>query len=334
MKKLQQEASPMNRIYFFALLLACVSYGCSSVRSKAVDLSAGVISDASYEMETESNWENFRQAVPGNLKMIEGLLYVNKKNDTLLATLTKGYGAYAYVVHDTLNLEDMFKSNDSGTHREQALRYYKSSLEYGIKFLKQQGIEYQDLMQGTRKPGAVTEILNDKIDQDKNNIEAIFFLGQSLMGSINLNKNRMGLVAQLPVAKEMIDWACSHDLSIAGGTCKLIEAIYLASRPRAFGGDTEKAKVLFEKFIKDNPNHWFARVAFMQYYYIPMLDEDGFNEQARFMEKAREEYLAQLSEIPDDKKVSPAFQQKNLRIYQALAIKRYEIMKKYKESIF
>ncbi len=304
------------------------------MRSKAIDLSADVISDASYEMETESNWENFKQAVPGNLKMIEGLLYVNKKNETLLATLTKGYGAYGFVVYDTLQLEDQYRSNDSSSNREQALRYFKSSMEYGIKYLKAHGVEYTELMQGVRQVGVVSKIFDANLSKEKSSYEAVFFFGQSLMGSINLNKNKMALVAQLPVAKEMIDWACRQDASLAGGSCAIVDAIYLASRPRAFGGDTEKAKKMFQQYISQNPHHWFARVAFMQYYYIPMLDEDGFNEQKVFMEKASEEYLAQLSEVPDDKKTTPAFAQKNLKIYQALAIKRYEIMKKYQDSIF
>lgn len=320
-----------------ALMLLAISSlicSCSTMRTKAIDMGAGVISDASYEMETESNWENFRQAVPANLKMIEGLLYVNKKNDSLLATLTKGYGAYAYVVYDTLQLEDQLKGNESGQNREQALRYYKSSMEYGIKFLKANDVEYSALMQAVRQKGAVSKILDHNLSEEVPTYEAVFFLGQSLMGSINFNKSKMALVAQLPVAKEMIDWACSKDPSIAGGTCKLVDAIYMASRPRSFGGDSDKAKEIFEAYIKDHPYHWFARAAYMQYYLVPMMDEDEFDVQKEFLEKAKEEYLAQLSEVPEEKRVTPAFAQKNLHIYQALAIKRFEILKKHQADIF
>lgn len=236
--------------FFQIVLFSFILLGCSSVKNTAVDMGAGIISDASYEMETETNWENFRQAVPANLKMIEGLLYVNKKNDHLLSTLTKGYGAYAFVVYDSLYLEDQLKGNEMTSNREQALRYYNRSLEYGIRYLKQNGVNYDQLMQSIRQKGGVAKILDQKLGSDLADYESVFFLGQSLMGTINHNKAKIGLIAQLPLAKEMVDWACAKSPEIAGGTCKLVEAIYLASRPRSFGGDSEKAKDIFLNILK------------------------------------------------------------------------------------
>lgn len=319
-------------VRLLALLILLV--GCGAIKRSAIGMGSGVISDAAYELETESNWENFKSAVPGNLKMIEGLLFVNKSSSNLMATLAKGYGAYSFVVHDTLYFEDFLADNEEDANREQALRNYRRSIEYGIRFLENNNITYPELLRASNDSKEIFELLDSEISDDNSAVEAIFFTGLSFMNMVNLNKTNLKLVAQLPVAKGMIDWACAKRPLIGGNNCKVIDAIYMASRPKMFGGDPEKGKDLFKKFIEKNPNHWFARVAYIQFYLIPMMDDLGYKKQKRFLVKARKAYRDQINWTPLQKNEHIAFKKKNMRIYQALAIKRFEIIEKFEKEIF
>ncbi len=317
----------------FAIVLATL-VSCGTVKRSAISMGSGVINEASYELETESNWENFRRAVPGNLKMIEGLLYVNKNNSNLMATLTKGYGAYSFVVYDTLNLEDFLSENGDEKNREQALLNYRRSVEYGLQFFKENGLDYDQLLKASNNEKDMFELLDSEISDDDTDVEAVFFTGLSFMNMVNLNKTNLKLVAQLPVAKGMIDWACSKKPKIGGNNCQVIDAIYMASRPRTFGGDPERGKQLFKKFIAANPDHWFARIAYIQFYLIPMMDDLEYKKQKAFFVKARKAYKEQINWTPLQKDEHRAFKQKNMRIYQALAIKRFDIIEKYEKDIF
>lgn len=314
-----------------SVLFLILLVGCSTVKNTAVDVSAKIISEASYELETESNWDNFKQAVIPNLKMIEGVLYVRKDNTNLLATLTKGYSAYAYVVNETQYLPDLLNGEFESKHLDQAQSNYKKSIKYGIEYLEEFGVSYKDLLVGLSNTEKMELILDSKLDATKRAYETIFFFAQASMNMANLNKRNMSLVGQLPLFKKMIDWACSNDNTIAGGSCSIVEALYLASRPRMMGGDPKKAREILESFVKKNPNHYFGRLALIQYILIPAIDEDAYKEHKNFFETV-------IANKKNDRNWSPLEKEKdenkNLRIYQALALKRFEIIKGLEKDIF
>ena len=113
-----------------------------------------------------------------------------------------------------------------------------------------------------------------------------------------------------------------------------------------FSNRKESEKILFEenyklpnntiflKTIKENPHNWFARAAFVEHYVIPMVDEDEYETQKEFLEEAQETFEKEMKWNPFKKKPDAAFEKKNLRVYQALGLKRFEIITKYEKEIF
>ena len=94
----------LNLVLMFVLV---ISGGCANfVHRTAISATGGLLTKASEEVWQEGNIRFFEKGVPGNLKMMEGLLHVSPKDRGLLASLTKGYAGFAYVVNETETIKD------------------------------------------------------------------------------------------------------------------------------------------------------------------------------------------------------------------------------------
>lgn len=100
------------------LLLSLFLVSCSTVRNSVVGLTSDVMHEGAYELETERSWEVFNDAIAGNLKMLEGLWFVDQDNEKLLVDLTKGYSGYAFGIYETLYLDDLYKDNDKKENKK------------------------------------------------------------------------------------------------------------------------------------------------------------------------------------------------------------------------
>jgi hypothetical protein len=69
-------------------------------------------------------------------------------------------------------------------------------------------------------------------------------------------------------------------------------------------------------------------------YLIPFGDEDGFNKEMSLLEKYNEEFKSfNIFSLP--KREEPLWSKdSHLSIYQALAIKRYELLNRYRKQFF
>ena len=67
---------------FYCLVLA----SCGSMQKVAVDLTGDIMVKASPEMETEANWDVFKESIPASLKLMEGMFYLEKDHRGLLRT--------------------------------------------------------------------------------------------------------------------------------------------------------------------------------------------------------------------------------------------------------
>lgn len=321
--------------FWIMTLILLLSSSCSMFQKMGVGAASGMFYEASGEMETESNYENFKVSLAGQLKMLEGLLSLKPEDAALRITLAKGYAAYAFAVNETNYLKDYYAEKDESKHLQQGIYNYSRALKHGLAWLKTEGIEYQDLQKASTKNNGVVEVLDDALGDDQLELEGVVFTAQALAGLINFQKDNMSLVSQLSIAKGMYDYACSLKPDIANGVCPLFYAAYEAGRPRMLGGNPEKGKAIFLKAIKDEPHNWLARVAYMQFYLIPQADEDGYKTQKFYMEKNTRLAEEEMKWNPSSKAASdPAFGEKRIRFYQALAVERYKIIKKYEKDLF
>lgn len=319
-------------IFFITINLTS---SCGVFQVVAVDTTASLLSEASKEIESETNLEMFKNGLPANLKQMEGLLYLSPNNEKLLVSLIKGYAAYSFVVLETEMMDAQLKGDDDNPQvKEQLIINYTKAFRYGLRLLKKNGVSYTDLIKASNNTNGIVSLLDSKLGTGNDlYFEGVLFIAQSLGGLVLSQKDRMDMISQLPIVKSMFDWVCIKKPNINFGACDIFYGIYEAGRPRMLGGDPEKGKEIFLSFIKNNPNNWLGRTAYIRFYLLPMLDEDGYNDQKFYLEKMSELFRQSKSwKVNRDWPLE--MKNEGLRLYQSVAIRRFEIIKNNEEEIF
>lgn len=316
--------SPIVLIFFATLFSAC-----SSVNKVAVSTTGGLIYQASYEIETEANWDLFAEAVPGTLKLMEGLHSINPDNKDLTISLIKGYAGYSFAVHESLALDEQLKGINKGPHYMQSLALYSKAIRYGLGYLEKKGITYKDLLQAARRDNGVSEILDEKLSRKSNSDqELVIFTAQSLVSNINMQRDQMLMVAQLPVAKALFDWVCAANPDIHFGACDIFFGAYEGGRPAMLGGNPVAGEKIFQKAMKKYEHNWLIRLSYLQFILLQKQDIAQIKEQMKILKDYHQLHLNQQNWRPPtlNKGEHPAFAEKRIRFFQTIAMKRYEIL--------
>ena len=181
--------------------------------------------------------------------MMEGLFSLHPSNQDLLASLTKGYAAYAFGIDETLYLEEKLAEKKSLQHKDQAIHNYSKSLSYGMRFFNEHDLDFKKLSIAA-KDGSLAKLLDTKIDSHlSRNLDAVLFTAFSWAGLINLQKNDPLLIAQLYIPKSIFDWGCNKSPTFLDGFCPMFMGSYELSRPKMLGGRPENGKKVFLEAI-------------------------------------------------------------------------------------
>lgn len=304
--------------------------GCSMIQKVGISATGSLLSKANKELTREPDLEFFATSAPSNIQLIEGLWYTDPENEVLLQNLIKGYGGIGFAVSETNHLQYQLKGEDS-SFKSEAISHYTKALNYGLKYLELNGIS-KDLLMNSTKADQLTEKLIDKLDEDDK--LAVFYTAQAWGGLINLQRTNMTLMGQLVNVKVLMDWVCSQDPEFEMGSCHLFYGMYEAGRPPMLGGDLEKGKAIFLKFIEKYPYHLLARIAYIQFYIIPMMDETLYNNQSEVLIREFGEWSKVLNKGRDLFEKSPYLSHSQYNLFNAVAKKRFEIIEKNKDDIF
>jgi len=299
------------------------------MRSLGLKMGAPLFYDASNQVLNEKNYESVEKGLAGNLILLEGLRSVRPQDPSLTATLIKGFVGYAFAINETYYLNDKFMDIEESIHKKQAIFNYSKALRYGEEYLLENDLTIKKL-ESSQRDGKLMSLLNDNLSENDETFNAIFFTAQALASLINLQRDKMAIVAKLPVAKGLFDWVCEKKPLFNNGACDIFYSSYEAGRPKMLGGDPEKGKMLFLKAMKKWPNNLLVRESFLEYYSIPMSDEKSFNSQVEILEKANENLQKELTWGSRNVKVTP----EGYGLYNSIALRRFKIMKKYKKELF
>ena len=273
--------------YYILWMSTFVLLGCSSLKRTTVNISSGLLYDISFEFQKEIDWHHLKDSMPGTLKMIEGLRSISPHNENLTAALVKGYAGYAFAVWETLALDDILSGKKKSQSLERALQFYARAIKFGLEFFAAKGLDFKSLQMAMGKERGIAALLDSKFDRDdRADREATLYFALSLGSLIHLQKTNIALMAQLPIAKKMFDWVCQDNPGSHYGTCGIFYGSYEAGIPKMLGGSPERGKKVFEQLIKENGANWLARVAYIQYYAIPMADRRVYLEQSKVLETA------------------------------------------------
>ena len=254
------------------LLLA--GAGCD-LKAFTVSTTAPVLKVASDSFAAENDVQLAREAAPAQLKTVEGFLQSAPKNEDLLQVLAQGYVEYAFGFLE----DDLEALPDDSQHEAQrtalaarATNLYDRAEGYAIRLLETDDKHFGEAF---RKDVASAEAEAKKLDKD--DAPGLLFTGLALASAINLNRNDLARVVELPKAIAVIKR--SHDLNpkfYNGGAAMTLGVIY-CSQGKAIGGDPDLGKKYFEEAIRLNDGKYLMpKVMFARYYAVITQDRPLF----------------------------------------------------------
>ena len=310
-------------------LLAFIT-SCSLVNKVAVKTTGSVIVAGSDELLTEGNWHYFEKSVPANLKLMEGLWFSDQGNKDLLTSLVKGFGAHAFAINETKALQDILEDNTEAFSIQQTLLHYEKSIFYGFEYLKHAGISKEEFLDKSF-PMKLKERFDSTFSSD--DYIAILYFAQSLGSSINIQRENVAKLGYFNHVKSMLSWVCEKDPDIERGSCYLFDAVIEASTSGVLGGSMDKAQEKFQEVIKKQPYNLLARVAYIQYYIIPMLEEDEFSAMMQLLSKDINTWF-QL-QLGNPSEASQLFEKhREFNLFNSIAKERFTRIHKLRKNIF
>lgn len=315
----------MNKVLLPILL---IFMGCGSMKKWALRSANPVFQKSSDLTTHERNWNYFREATPANLKLTELLYLQDPDNLELLALLIKGYAGYAYAVPDTLYFGDRLSGKEESEWRKHAIDHYTRAFDYGISYLREKGISVQDLL--TLEESKLKKKLKDKLDE--HDLLALVYTGQSWGSLINLQKDNIALISQVPRVKILFDRACKMKPDVEQGMCDFFYAQYEASRPRMLGGNPEKASELYGSALVKYPKNLLLQVNYLEQLILPAMEKDIYEKVAQTL---KEEFVKWENFGRENLKDESTYKDAaHLNLYNAIAKKRFEFIEKNKDKIF
>ena len=315
----------MNLVLMMGLLALSA---CSTVQKWTIRSASPVFNRSSLALTKEGHWEFFKESAPANLKFMELLWQQDTDNMALLGILVKGYAGYAYAVPETLSFGEELAGNDASEAKKDAIYFYTRALDYGLLYLEKKGIKRSELL-GLNEEKLTKKLKAELDDEDS---VPVMYLAQAWGSLINLQKDNVALVSQVPKVKVLFDTVCARSPKIEHNSCEIFYAQYEASRPQMLGGNPKKAEELYRAAIKKYPRHLLIRLGYIQYLLLPAMDQDRYEAEAKTL---REE-IVKWSDLNRDglENKSEYKDASDLNLYNAIARKRFEMIEKNKSKIF
>ncbi len=238
-----------------ALSVLALLEGCSA-QQMAVRLAYPLVDGQYRSVNEESDPDLARQAIPANLKMMEGMLKSDENNADLLDRLAEGFCGYAFSFVE-----------DDDPRRASAL--YSRGRDYALRSL-------------AVYPG-VARLLDLDPEEFKSALQKIdavpglFWLAQCWAGWLNLNLDKPEALAQISRLEAAIQRVAELDETYHYAGPHLLLGGFYGGRTRLLGGNPEKARFHFERNLELNHNKFLlAYVLYAKTYAVQTQDRDLF----------------------------------------------------------
>lgn len=235
--------------------------GCGGwMKRMAIDTTAQmVIPDAVAAFYDEPDFDLAKDALPGNMKLIEALIKANPSNTQLKALAGQMFASYALGF-----LEEMPSPEDDPDLNKQARikNLYTRGMNYALDSLP--------VIPSFRDAIAAHD-LKAFIDSlalfNKTEVPALFWAAFNWSLLINNSMDTPNRIAELPYVDAMMKRVIELDEGFYYGGCHFFYIAYYAGRPATLGGDPRKAKEHYERALALNGGKMLLGDVYYAYYY-------------------------------------------------------------------
>jgi len=247
-------------------LISIVTLAGCDIGKITVNTTSKVLLRGQPSMQMESDYELARQAIPGGLKTVENFWIVDPSNERLIKILTEGYCQYgtAFVEDDweaakfRKDLEAIDYHNTRSTHM------FTRCLNYALRTL---GPRWQKELFG--ETDTVTKLIKETGHGKR---FALLFAGMALGSLVNHNLSRVEMIAYLSTVQAILERVVELDTKHGPPANKAHAALpYIAlgmlhsARAKSLGGDSDKARSMFEMALKVTDNKFLLPRTLMAY---------------------------------------------------------------------
>lgn len=243
----------MKRLNFLTLcvmILSILTVGfiessCSPSKI-ASDLTSGIFKVGAPIFEQEADVDTAEISGLAMIKTLEVFNFQNPSNKNYLNLLARSYATYAFGFFETRMLQYQFTDPDKyNMYVERAKGFYRKGKLYGMDLLQRKD---EGLVKAMAKG---LDPLRKKINKyDRYEIEPVFWTAFNWGSYINLNKDDITVVADLPLVEALMARIVQVYPTFYFGAPHLFYGVYYASRPAMLGGDPKKALTSFEEASK------------------------------------------------------------------------------------
>ncbi len=217
--------------------------GCS-LTQLTIGATSGIINGGFKAINRETDLDLASQAIPADLKLLDGLIIEAPNNEKLLLLGAQGYTSYALgFVQDS--------------SRPRANLFYLRARDYGLRIL------FRNENFKKHFHGDVADFDKALNELGKGDVPAVFWTANAWGNYVNLNRDNVNALSDLPKVEAMMKFVLKYDPSYFYGGAHLFFGTILGSLPAMFGGDTTASRVNFEKAIQYSDGKFL-----MTYYYF------------------------------------------------------------------
>jgi len=257
----------MKHFWFLSLVLLVLPSSCS-LQTIAIRSTGGILDYGLEAINEESDLQLAEQSIASDLKLLEGLIKGDPENNHLLLLASQGYSSYALG----------FAEDQS---EERARMFYLRGRDFGLRILKQN----KNFNEALEKD--IAELRSALNEFSKDDVPAMFWTASGWGNYINLSKTDPAALADLPKIDAMMHFVLEKDEAYFYGGPHLFLGTILASTPKMFGGNPEKAKEHFEKCLAINQGKFLMTyVYYAKTYAVQVQDRELFETLLRKVEAA------------------------------------------------
>jgi hypothetical protein len=218
------------------------------------------IMDSSLEtMNRETDLELARQAMPANLKLLEGMLIEDPGNTELRLYAAQGFYGYAF---GFIELEDPLRAG----------QLYRRCYDHARIALAQTGVKLDPEHSTTADFEAAVS------QAGKRAVPGLFWTASCLSNWINLNRDSPAGIAELSSAAVMMQRVLDLDETFYHGGAHMFFGVYYGGRSPLFGGNFERAGDHFRRAAQiNNDRLLLVDLLYAEYLARQQLDQPAFH---------------------------------------------------------